>query len=91
MNETATEQPREVNAPTDKEYTEIIKSDVEVDKAYMESEGKPAKIVYYCKECKKAVAPKRQGKKLSFKCAECDRGPLAFGTEEAINNYYKVK
>ena len=91
MNEEAASEKKEVNAPIDKEYTEIIKSEVETDKAYIKDEGQPAKIVYYCKDCKKAVAPKRLGKKLSFKCGECDKGPVAFGTEESINNYYKAK
>ena len=91
MNEEATTNTPEVNAPVDKEYTEIIKSETEVDKSFIESEGQPAKIAYYCRECKKAVAPKRIGKKLSFKCSECDRSPISFGTEDSIANYYKAK
>ncbi len=79
-----------VNAPTDKEYTEIIKSDVDVDSTYTKGEGKPAKILYYCQECKQTVAPKRVGKKLSFKCSNCDN-PIAFGTESSVANYYNVK
>lgn len=92
MDKQDTEKKAEVNAPTDKEYTEIIRSNnVEVDQSYLENEGRAAKIVYYCQECKKPVTPKRIGKKLSFKCSECDKGPLAFGTEESIKNYYNIK
>ena len=91
MNAEETENTQKVNAPTDKEYVDIVRSDVEKDKAFTEADGTPAKIVYYCRECKKPVSPKRIGKKLSFKCTECDKGPIAFGTEESIKNYYNVK
>ena len=91
MNAEDSEKEVKINAPVDKEYVDIIKSDVEIDKAFIESEGQPAKIVYYCRECKKQVSPKRIGKKLSFKCTECDKGPISFGTEESIKNFYNVK
>lgn len=91
MNEDTATNPEKINAPVDKEYTEIIKSDLEPDKLFIEGEGQPAKIVYYCKACKKAVPPKRIGKKLSFKCSECDHGPIAFGSENSIGNYFKAK
>ena len=79
-----------VNAPVDKEYTEIIKSDSEKDAKFIEADGQPAKIAYYCRECKAPAKPKRIGKRLSFKCSECDYR-VSFGTEESIKNYYKVK
>lgn len=79
-----------VNAPTDKEYTEIIRSEVDVDPKFVEEDGQPAKIVYYCKQCKSPVSPKRVGKKLSFKCANCGEH-VSFGTEESVHNYYNVK
>ena len=91
MDAEVTKNEQKINAPVDKEYVDIIKSDVEVDKAFIEAEGQPAKIVYYCRECKKPVSPKRIGKKLSFKCAECDKGPISFGTEESIKSYYNIK
>ena len=79
-----------INAPTDKAYTEIIKSNVELDKKFIEDDGQPVKIVYYCKQCKSPVSPKRIGKKLSFKCATCEEN-VSFGTEESVHNYYNVK
>lgn len=79
-----------INAPTEKEYVDIIRSDVTTDPKYIQEDGEPTKIVYYCRECKGAVKPQRIGKKLSFKCTECDKN-VSFGTEESINNYYKVK
>jgi ribosomal protein L37AE/L43A len=91
MNAEPQDTTAKVNAPTDKEYVEIIKSDSVIDKAFIEQEGKAAKIVYYCTECKKPVTPKRIGKKLSFKCSECEKSPIAFGTEESIKNYYNIK
>lgn len=81
----------ELNAPTDKEYTDIIKSDVETDSAYIKGEGQPAKIIYYCRECKKVVPPTRIGKKLSFRCSECNTEYISFGTEQSIGNYYNIK
>ncbi len=91
MNDSTQEQSTsKVNAPTEKEYVEIIRSDITADPKYIEKEGEPTKIVYYCRECKGPTKPQRIGKKLSFKCAECGRN-VSFGTEESIHNYYKVK
>jgi Zn finger protein HypA/HybF involved in hydrogenase expression len=91
MDEQAIENTQKINAPTDKEYIDIIKSETETDKKFIEAEGQPAKIAYYCRNCKKSVTPKRIGKKLSFKCSECDNGPISFGTEDSIASYYKEK
>ena len=79
-----------VNAPTDKEYVEIINSEVETDSKYIDGDGERTKIVYYCRDCKDQVKPKRIPNKLSFKCTNCERN-VSFGTEESIHNYYKVK
>lgn len=80
-----------LNCPTDREYVDIINSDIKVDKKYIEESGQPAKILYYCKECKKPVTPKRIGKKLSFQCGECEKGKVSFGTENSIKSHYKIK
>jgi hypothetical protein len=90
MNEVTTNADSKINCPTDKSYVDIIQSQTAVDKKFIDETGQPAKIVYYCRECKKTVAPKRIGKKLSFKCGECDR-EVVFGTETSINNYYNIK
>jgi len=91
MDENTQENQVAINAPTDKEYTEIIKSELEVDRKFVEEEGEPAKISYYCRHCKKQTSPKRVGKKLSFQCAECGHQPISFGTENSIANYYSGK
>lgn len=91
MDEAKANPPTEPNCPTDKEYVEIINSDIEVDKSFVEDSGQPAKISYYCRECKKMVTPKRIGKKLSFKCSECDKAEVSFGTKDSIINYYNIK
>jgi len=90
MNEDVKAEGTKINAPTDKEYTKIIKSESDVDKKFVSDDGQPAKIIYYCRECKEPVSPKRVGKKLSFKCGECDHH-VSFGTEESIRNYYNIK
>lgn len=85
-----TQEPPKVNAPTDKEYVEIIKSDTHPEKKYIEGEGEATKIIYYCRECKAPVTPKRIEKRLSFTCGQCGKH-VSFGTEESIHNYYNVK
>ena len=32
-----------------------------------------------------------EGKKLSFRCSECNREGIAFGTENSITSYYNIK
>jgi len=91
MNEEKSNAETEAHCPTDKEYVDIIKSDSKIDKKYVEEPGQPAKIAYYCRECKKPVTPKRIGKKLSFKCGECDKEQVSFGTEDSITSYYNIK
>lgn len=86
----AAKNPPKAQITADTNYVEIIKSEVEVDKTFIQEDGQPAKIVYYCKNCKSAVSPKRIGKKLTFKCATCDKD-VSFGTEESIKNYYNAK
>jgi len=91
MNEDESKEEKTVNAPTDKEYTDIINSDSEKDPKFLTEQGQPAKITYYCRECKKLVAAKRIEKKLSFKCEECGKNEVSFGTEESIKNFYNIK
>ena len=91
MNEANSNEEVKLNCPTDREYVDIINSEIEVDKKYIEESGQPTKILYYCQECKKPVTPKRIAKKLSFKCGECEKGKVSFGTESSVMNYYKIK
>lgn len=91
MDESKPSEETKPHCPTDREYVDIINSESEVDKKYVDDSGQPAKIIYYCRECKKPVTPKRIGKKLSFKCGECDKEQISFGTENSIGNYYNVK
>ncbi|PIZ71539.1 hypothetical protein COY07_04735 [Candidatus Peregrinibacteria bacterium CG_4_10_14_0_2_um_filter_43_11] len=81
-----TGEPTEVN----KDYTAIIQSDVEVDQKFIEDTGIPAKIVYYCDECKALTQPKRIGNKFRFSCAKCKSDRVSFGTEAAVGNYYRI-
>lgn len=76
---------------TDKEYVDIIKSDVEVDAKFIADTGEPAKIIYYCRDCEKLVKPKRIGKKLRFTCDECKGNNVAFGSEQSIASFYRIK
>ena len=76
--------------PTDKEYTEIIQSNVEgIDRKYLDDPGTPTKIVYFCQECKKQVKPKRIANKFKFNCTECKDIQVSFGSEKSIESYYK--
>ncbi|MBN2306931.1 hypothetical protein JXD20_03005 [Candidatus Peregrinibacteria bacterium] len=91
MNEREERTKVEPHCPTDREYVDIIKADSKIDPSFITETGQPAKIVYYCRECKKIVAPKRIGKKLSFKCGECNKESISFGTENSIASYYNIK
>jgi DNA replicative helicase MCM subunit Mcm2 (Cdc46/Mcm family) len=53
----------------------------------------PAKIVYYCKDCKRIVTgvTKKGRKKYTFKCPECKGSDVAYGTEKSIINYYHIR
>ncbi|MFH0820353.1 MAG: hypothetical protein V1908_01120 [Candidatus Peregrinibacteria bacterium] len=75
--------------PVNKDYTEIIYSELLIDRKYVDSTGVPAKIVYYCPQCKKLITPKRVGQKFRFSCAEC-KTDAAFGTETSIASYYRL-
>lgn len=77
--------------PTDKEYVDIIKSDTDIDKKFTEETGVPAKIIYYCRDCKDLVKPKRVGKKFQFSCMVCKGNNVSFGSEKSIEKYYKVE
>ena len=74
---------------TDADYVEIVQSNVKVDRTFVDDEGQPAKITYYCRKCKKPVSVERMGKKLSFKCGECGEENIPFGSEDSVSNYYK--
>ena|SRR3989338_8332324 len=76
--------------PTDKAYIDIIRSELKTDPQYIQDPGMPAKIVYFCPQCKKLIAPKRIGKKFRFSCAECHCNEVAFGTEESITKFYRL-
>lgn len=73
---------------TDKEYVEIIQSDVEIEKKFITEEGLPSKIVYFCQDCKEPIKPKRVGKKFQFSCTQCKGKNVSFGSEQSVQNYY---
>lgn len=75
--------------PVDKSYVDLIQSDIVTDTKYTADTGLPTKIIYYCQDCKKVIAPKRIGKKFRFSCAECKGDNVSFGSEKAILSYYK--
>jgi hypothetical protein len=74
-----------------REFIDIIKSETDAEKKYIQETGVPAKIIYYCQDCEKMVIPKRIGKKLKFKCDVCGNENVAFGTEKSIYSYYDIK
>lgn len=48
-------------------------------------------VVFYCKDCEKIVEVKPVGRKFVYRCAVCNTKNVAFGTEKAIRNYYRVE
>jgi hypothetical protein len=86
----STEQRSGEPKPPTRDYVEIIKSDLVVDKKFVADTGLPAKIVYYCRKCEKLVKPKRVGKKFQFACTVCGADNVVFGSEQSICNYFKI-
>jgi DNA-directed RNA polymerase subunit RPC12/RpoP len=76
--------------PAGKDYTDIIKSDLESPPEFSQGHGQPAKIVYYCQECEAISTPKRVQNRFQFKCAKCGSAKVAFGTEKSIASYYRL-
>lgn len=56
-----------------------------------EEEIAPAKLVFFCKKCEELVDAKQTKKKFTFRCPKCGKNEVAFGTEESIKNYYRIK
>lgn len=50
-----------------------------------------AKIVFYCKDCENLVDAHKIAKTYNYKCTACNGEKVAFGTEESISNFYKIK
>ncbi|MFH0776880.1 MAG: hypothetical protein V1936_04700 [Patescibacteria group bacterium] len=50
-----------------------------------------AKLVFYCKNCQELVDAKQTKKKFTFRCPKCSKTEVAFGTEESLKNYYRIK
>jgi len=48
-------------------------------------------VVFFCKDCEKLVEAKPVGRKFAYKCNVCGTKNVAFGTEEAMRNFYRVK
>ena len=52
----------------------------------------PEKICFYCKDCEKIVKVKKVStRKYIFKCTECQKNNVSFGTEKSIKNHYRIK
>ncbi|MFH0834519.1 MAG: hypothetical protein V2A63_03995 [Patescibacteria group bacterium] len=56
-----------------------------------EEDIKPAKLAFYCKKCQEFVEAKQTKKKFTFRCPKCSKTDVAFGTEESLKNYYRIK
>ncbi len=79
--------------PADADYLKIILSDMkEIDPSYLGENGLPAEIAYYCRECKKVIEkPERIPQTLRFKCRECGGERVAFGTQNSVQSYFRLK
>ncbi len=86
----STDKPVGEPVTTSKKYVDIIQSDVDIDKKYIDETGLPTKILYYCRDCERPVAPKRVGKKFQFSCAECKGKNVSFGSSPSLAHYYKI-
>ena len=48
-------------------------------------------VAFYCKDCEEIVEAKPVGRKFVYRCAKCNTKNVAFGTENAVKNYYRIK
>ena len=74
----------------EEEYVDLAKFRTNVDKKFIDDTGLPAKILYYCRDCKTITKPKRVGKKFQFSCEECKGKNVSFGTTPSLAKYYKI-
>lgn len=52
----------------------------------------PAPIVFYCRDCQKVVdEPIRKGNKYEYTCPVCQGDRVAFGTRQAISDFFQAK
>ncbi len=49
-----------------------------------------ARIVFYCKDCRKIVDAIKVGRKYVYRCPLCQTKNVAFGTEKSIKSFYRV-
>lgn len=48
-------------------------------------------VIFFCRECNKVVPVDKIGKKkISFKCKQCGKKDIAFGTERSISNFFHL-
>ena len=50
-----------------------------------------AKVVFYCKDCKKMVEATRIAKKYVYTCTVCKTKNVAFGTIKSVASFFHVK
>ena len=75
----------------DMDFLKAVELSENASSEYVENTGQPAKIVYFCQDCEKIITPKRVGKRFRFSCSECKGTNVAFGSEQSIMNYYRIK
>lgn len=50
----------------------------------------PAPLAFFCRNCQKIVTASQTRKKFQFRCPECRKTEVAYGTEESIRNHYRL-
>lgn len=80
------------------EYRQIYKimhgmeGDVEVPENKDDYAGMRGAIVHYCKDCEKIIEPTKHPKKqYLFRCSECKKDNVCWGTEAAIKSHFRIK
>lgn len=49
-------------------------------------------IYFFCRKCQKIVLnPKRKGDKYEYVCSVCNGEDVAFGTKEAVCDFFHIK
>jgi len=59
-------------------------------KSTPEEEWEDQPIVYFCHDCGKRVATKKEANRIKFTCQECGGGRISFGTERSVEGYFHL-
>lgn len=73
---------------TEINFLQCALNSLETDTPQEEPADSP--VVFYCKDCKAMTEVEKKPNKLSFRCKKCRSERIAFGTKNALENFYHI-